>query len=154
MAKRRGVSIPLLILQVFAVAPVNLMLGFLVLWALQAVVARDSSETLLGYALFSVQGFGLGYAFQSFVPRAIRGGAGWTWMAPAALLTWITAFDAGAHGWNYVTPYFWPGREDADGLMLFLLTLPTVASCFYSFGVLAAHCKQRRRVPPADGAAD
>ena len=62
-AESAGFSTGLLMLQVFAVPPINLVLG-MVLAAALAPGPRGTgvAENVVGYLVFSIQGFCIGYA--------------------------------------------------------------------------------------------
>jgi hypothetical protein len=142
-------SVGPLILQLFAVPSATLILGFIITLLIEGADAKPALETLSGYFAFSVEGFALGYAVQRAFPRAIACGGPWVWIAPASLLVLGRISDTAKSHASEIPLYFRLTSEGETGWGFMLLTLPAIACCFYSIGVVAAHRRTRRaaRVP-------
>jgi hypothetical protein len=105
-------------------------------------------ENAVGYLIFSIQGFCIGFGFQSLIRRAIEGGGRRAWVLPVSLLALSCIWDACLSNWQEIRAFFWPGADGEQGLGWLLLTLPAVACSFYSLGILAAS-RTNRGAPPA-----
>ena len=90
-------------------------------------------------------GFILGYVVQSRIPAAIRYGGRWVWAAPTLLLTFAGIDDFVQFSWKEAVLLFLPGAEGEAAWSLIVVTLPTLACCFYSLGMVAANHSQHRR---------
>jgi len=115
-------------------------LGLIVTEALERVLKAGDSN-FLGYLVYSVTGFLLGYRMQTAGPGTIQCGGCFVWVIPICILGWGFTDELGRHpGLGLaVANSFWPGPENRSGAWgMVLFTLPAVASCFYSLGVFAA----------------
>lgn len=86
---------------------------------------------------------------QTAFPRAIESGGRWMWIFPLCNAGfWI--FDEIQRGPNaHVAEFFlFPNKPGVGGIELLLITLPLVASSFYSVGISIASRAPRGRGSP------
>ncbi len=139
--KPSGPSVLLLVLQLFFAPFGCLVFGLLTAGFFEQllhVITRDrSADLLLGYAVFILVGFVLGYMIQRALPRARQSGGPWVWVVPCCILAWGVLDQSRAPGTVIGTYFvFTPGDE---GVGVGLITLPAVATCSYSLGVFVAN---------------
>jgi hypothetical protein len=133
-------SVLLCVLQLFFAPFGCLVLGVLMgglIEQLLHVVTRDRrADLVLDYVVFILVGFALGYFIQTAFPRARYSGGLWVWVAPCCILALGILDQSRAPGTVIGTYFvFTPGDE---GLGVALITLPAVASCCYSVGLVVA----------------
>lgn len=92
---------------------------------------------LLGYLLFPMLGFIIGYGTQVAIPRAYYSGGLWVWTAPTAVLLWgiLDQFTRNPHE---IISFFVPPRGD-EGLVAVFVVWPMIATFLYSVGILVAN---------------
>ena len=131
---------PLLFVLQLVVAPLGgLIFGLILSLVLEAVLHVKESNSVL-YLSFALQGFLLGYKIQARVPHAIQSFGKWVWIPPFCILAWSFLYELWLFPSSAVHDQFWPGSGDPGGAYLIILvTLPVVASAFYSIGVIAAN---------------
>ena len=108
-------------------------------YAILAELFRVKNNSLIGYLVFSAQGFIMGYRLQTVLPSAIDSGGRWIWIAPVCNLAfWLLGELRRGVNADLSAFFVFPEGPGAGGLVLVLITWPAVASCFYSIGVNAA----------------
>lgn len=142
-AEPRGFSPSLFVVQVVVAPLAGLIMGG-VTYLLIEELFRVKFNTLLGYVVFSVQGFIVGYKLQAALPRAIESGGRWVWILPSLVLMWGLTVELARGPNSQVADFFALPPSGTGGLLMLLFTLPLVASCFYSVGVVAASRPPRR----------
>ena len=138
-APPKGFSPPLFVTQLLLAPLGGLILGGLT-YTILSELFRVKDSNLIGYLVFSAQGFLLGFRFQTAFPRAIESGGRWVWVAPACnLLIWIL-YELGRGPVSHVGDFFsFPqARGNEGGIEMILITWPAISSCFYSVGIHAA----------------
>jgi hypothetical protein len=129
----------LFVLQLVLAPIAGLIFGSVIFIVLEEALHIHDSN-LLAYLIFSLQGFVLGYMVQSSIPRATASGGRWIWILPVGILAWSLSSDVGLFGARAIGDQLWPGPGNPGGAyLMFLITLPTVVSCFYSLGIGAAN---------------
>ena len=93
------------------------------------------AEQVTGYLVFSVVGFTFGYVTQTAIPRVFFSGGRWIWIPPVSFLVWGIFIELKRNPSNTVAVVFDVGTSVAA----VLCTLPAIASCLYSFGVVVAN---------------
>lgn len=134
-------SVLLCVLQLFATPLECLFFGLLVGGVFTEVVRLATksrmAELLVGYLVFSLVGFCIGYGTQTAIPRCYQSGGRWIWIGPFAVLAWGLVEQSRATG-TVIGTYFTFSRGD-EGLGVALITWPTLATCLYSVGVSIAN---------------
>lgn len=137
--RQTGFSVPLCILQLFGAPFAGMALGFLatLIWT-DFLGIRGTSADLFAYVAYGAEGWLMGYSVQTVMPRATQSGGRWVWIIPICFFTW-GLIDEPNRGLDTTLDMFItrPGRPASPFLMA-LITLPMVASCFYSLGIIAA----------------
>jgi hypothetical protein len=130
---------PALFLAQIVLAPLGgLIVGLIGTIILEAVFKTRNSN-VAAYISYSVAGLQLGRKMQQLFPRAVHSGGYWAWIAPAIVLILGIIVEAKRGAEAQIHDIFAiPDRPGADGIGLLLITLPVVASCFYSVGVISA----------------
>jgi len=140
-ADSSGFSVGLCVLQLFGVPLICLMFGLLAgdvsNELLRAITKSSGAELLLGYVVFSLVGFELGYIVQTAIPRSHQSGGLWVWVLPVCILGHGVVDQLTRNPNRVIIDYFVfsPGNE---GLGVALITWPALATCFYSVGVVSA----------------
>jgi len=135
----RGFSPAFFVVQ-FIVAPLGGLVFGMVAYVVMEELFRVKDSTLLGYLVFSIQGFILGYRLQAAFPRAVESGGRWVWIPPICnLAVWVYRELERGQGSQAAWFFSFPSTHGSDeGIAMVLITWPALASCFYSIGVHAA----------------
>jgi len=105
---------------------------------------RIKDVNLLGYLFYSAYGFVWGYKMQVSFARSIQSGGRWIWIPPVCLAIFCILYDSSAFHRSMLPDYFWPtSGPDLKGMEMFIVTLPTIGSCFYSLGIILANRTDR-----------
>ena len=137
-ADQTGFSAPVFLLQLIGVPLGVLVLGLVFSIFLEALVGVKNSD-LIPYFCYSVEGFLTGYVFQTSVPRACQSGGGWVWTVPVGLLAWGLIDELFSSPATAMRDFFVASAPDpSSAIIMPLLTLPALGSCFYSLGVFIA----------------
>lgn len=122
----------------------GLLVGLITAAFLEELLNIRYSNTLT-YLAYGGQGFLFGYLTQKFSLASIKSGGAWIWIAPASLLIWSIIYELGRPN-PEIAGLFLARRANPGGAMfLALVTMPTLASVFYSIGVVAASRSWRAR---------
>lgn len=142
---RRSVTALLVVVQLVLVPLTSLVLGWLALLAVELIVSQFSQtprDDGLAYVAYGSLGFIAGYALQRSYPWLSSSGGRWTWFLPFLLLGW-GVIDSLRRGFE-IRDIFAPGLKPEAGWAFMLITMPTVASLFYSIGVVFADRRRPR----------
>jgi hypothetical protein len=138
----RGFSMPLFWLQIFGAPFSGMVCGLIVTYVLLLLFSRfigPNGEIVPGYLAYSLTGFLLGYFTQTLLPRALLSGGRWVWIAPVCILVWGVFNEPGEPPLKTTLEFLAPpAHSDGDGLVWLFATLPAVAACFYSVGIIVA----------------
>jgi hypothetical protein len=141
--RANGFSAGLFVVQL-VLAPLGGLIFGLILWIVLEELLRTRDGNILGYFGYSVQGFLLGYKMQTSFPRSIQSWGPWIWIPPVGLLLCCFGSELARHSKSAIVDCFWPGLGNPGGVYLIVLvTLPAIASCFYSAGIVAASRPRR-----------
>jgi hypothetical protein len=127
-------SVPLFLAQQLAVPGLSLLFAGIV----SAFLQSHSSilNVIADYLTFCLYGFYVGYTWQRHMPGVRCSGGRWIWIAPACLLMWGFLSELTIEPTRLIASVFTGDGPEAGYIMLFV-TLPTVACCAYSLGVIA-----------------
>jgi len=143
-----GFSVGLCILQLCGAPLATLVFGVLigeVFEKLLGITGDDRKAGLsLGYLLFAVVGFLIGYVTQTAIPRVYHSGGPWIWTAPGAILLWGVVDQLSRNPGKVIDDFLIPPPGD-EGLGLVLFTWPMLATCLYSVGIVIANRSGRTR---------
>ncbi len=105
---------------------------------LRIVTTNRTAELAMTYLTYGFVGLVFGYVAQILVPRSYRCGGVWVWIAPSSLLAWGIVDDLMNHPSEVAGLFGFP-HHHSEGLALALVTWPTVATLFFSIGVVLAN---------------
>jgi hypothetical protein len=126
-------SVPLFLAQQIAVPGLSLLFAGII----SAFFQSHSSilNILTDYISFSLYGLYLGYTWQRHMPNVRLSGGPWIWVAPACLLIWGLWSELRVDADRLISEAF-IGNNPEKGYIMLFITLPTVACCAYSLGVI------------------
>lgn len=112
-----------------------LILGLLSTVMLEGLL-RIKGSTLSAYTCYLLEGFWLGGKLQTAFPRSIQSGGLCIWALPLFLFGWSLMSEMKRGAQAELDGFFvFPNRPGLAGIELTLITLPFLASCFFSLGV-------------------
>jgi hypothetical protein len=139
----RGFSAPLFLAQFFVTPLGGLVVGGIATMLLEGLFFTKNS-TVFAYLAYSLQGLLLGFRMQAAFPRAVESGGRWVCIFPLCnAVFWV--LDEAKRGSNSHLDYFFIARQrpGLHGVEMYVIVLPAVASCTYSYGVTLASRPQR-----------
>lgn len=142
---RSGFSVGLFILQLFVVPLVCLVCGLILadicVELLRVVTKSRAVEVLAGWVVYGIMGFCIGFGGQKNVRRLRQSGGAWAWLLPVCVFTWgllDTLFRDPNHIVSVTIGIPFPQDGDGEAFWLTLVAWPTIATCFYSVGMVRA----------------
>ena len=137
-AEQVGFSAPIFVFQLIG-APLGTLIAGVALSAFVEGLLGVKNGNLIPYVCFALEGFLFGYTYQTSRPRAYQSGGRWIWIPPVCLLAWGVLDELFRRRGTAVLDFFDTSRP-GPGVVLAvgLLTLPAIATCFYSIGVITA----------------
>ena len=101
-----------------------------------------ANQDVTGYVTSILVGFLAGYAVQIRVPRSVTSGGTWVWVLPVSLVALGSIYDLLELPTEL--PKLFYGMTHVWGVFFAFVTLPAVACCFYSLGIVVADRRRRR----------
>jgi hypothetical protein len=102
------------------------------------------NDDVTAYGASILEGFSLGYLVRSQSPRAMRSGGAWIWALPACLLISGCIYDMLVLPGEL--PKLFYGSNRVWGIFFGTVTLPTIACCFYTVGMVVESRRSRSKV--------
>jgi hypothetical protein len=91
-------------------------------------------DIIIGYPCYAATGFIIGYLVGKSAAQAYFSGGRWVWIAPMCLLLWALVDEPEALSRSIEEAFL--GQDTAGAVVMTMVTLPVVASCFYSIGLV------------------
>lgn len=132
-----GLSGVLFALQLCLAPPFSIPFGLLTGIVVDRLLGLTHSN-LVNYGSFGLVGFCLGYAVQTGLPRAYISGGRWVWVWPMCLLA-LSVVDELKESHNVFEIFADRPGNPGGAMVQAFLTLPAVASCLYSLGIIVAN---------------
>jgi hypothetical protein len=131
-------SIPLFIFQMIA-APAGGFLFGLIAVELCDQVSGTRDDQFVPCLCYMLVGFVQGYLTQAIFRRSDRSGGRFVWIPPVCLLAVLILGDRRGLGTAIGEALTWNPDSFDKGAGSMFVTMPALASCFYSIGTILAH---------------
>jgi hypothetical protein len=143
-AGRSEFSVLLFVGQVFIGPLLIVICMFVAVPLAQAFLHGWINDDVTAYGASILEGFSLGYLVRSQSPRAMRSGGAWIWAMPACLLFSGCIYDMLVFPGEL--PELFYGSNRVWGIFFGTVTLPTIACCFYTVGMVVESRRSRSKV--------